>query len=71
MEKAGVQSDGPCSVPGKLLSKQRMHGIIINPLRWYMEDDVFSFVDTDCHPVALKPIRQLCDLCANPSENAL
>jgi hypothetical protein len=36
-----------------------------------MEDDVFSFVDADCHPVALKPIRQLCELCANPKEKAL
>ncbi len=46
-------------------------GINVNPFRWYVGDDFFSFVDVDCHPVASKPIRKLCELCANPSEKGL
>jgi hypothetical protein len=40
----------------------------INLFRGYMENYVFSFVDVDSHPVASKPIRQLCEFRANPSE---
>jgi hypothetical protein len=37
----------------------------------YMEYDVFSFINIDWPSVALKPIRQLSELRANPSEKGL
>ncbi len=40
----------------------------INLFRGYMKNYIFSFVDVDSHPVASKPIRQLCEFRANPSE---
>jgi hypothetical protein len=46
-------------------------GYDVNLFRRYMENYVFGFVDVDGHPVATKPIRQLCEFRANPSQEIL
>jgi hypothetical protein len=46
-------------------------GYDVNLFRGHMKNYVFGFIDVDGHPVARKPIRQLCEFRANPSEEIL
>jgi hypothetical protein len=42
-----------------------------NLFRGHMKNYIFGFIAIDSHPVAKKPIRQLCEFRVDPSEEIL